>query len=66
MMGLKNPFHQFCANFYVSEARRLVKEFVHNCSTYQQNKGEHLHPARLLPPLDVPSVMWPNIAMDFV
>jgi hypothetical protein len=32
----------------------------------QRNKSEHLHPVGLLQPLDVPSSMWADIAIDFV
>jgi hypothetical protein len=32
----------------------------------QRNKTEHLHPVGLLQPLDVPSSVWSDIAMDFV
>jgi hypothetical protein len=36
------------------------------CTVCQRNKTEHLHPASLMQPLDVPSSIWSNIAMDFV
>jgi hypothetical protein len=39
---------------------------VHGCTVYQCNKTEHLHPAGLLKPLDVPLSVWSDIAMDFV
>ena len=32
----------------------------------QRNKSEHLHPGGLLQPLDVPTTVWADVAMDFV
>jgi len=32
----------------------------------QQNKTETLHPARLLQPLPVPSLIWADISLDFI
>jgi hypothetical protein len=32
----------------------------------QRNKTEHLHPAGLLQPLEVPSSVWAHVSMDFV
>lgn len=46
--------------------RRLVREFVRSCLVCQRNKTDHLHPAGLLQPLDVPSQIWADIALDFV
>jgi hypothetical protein len=43
-----------------------VREFIKGCSVCQRHKIEHLHPADLLQPLDVPTVVWQDIAMDFV
>ena len=45
---------------------RLVRDYIKGCSVCQRNKTEHLHPADLLQPLEVPSSVWADIAMDFV
>jgi hypothetical protein len=39
---------------------------LHTCTTCQCNKGEQLHPRVLLQPLEVPSTVWTDVAMDFV
>jgi hypothetical protein len=44
----------------------MVKDFVKACADCQRNKTEHLHPTALLQPLDVPSMVWSDIAMDFI
>jgi hypothetical protein len=44
----------------------LVRGYIRGCSVCQRNKIEHLHPAGLLHPLDVPISIWTNIIMDFV
>jgi hypothetical protein len=54
------------ASFYNPHASRKVREFVKSCTTCQRNKTEHLHPVGLLQPLDVPHLVWADIAMDFV
>jgi hypothetical protein len=32
----------------------------------QRNKSEHLHPVGLLQPLELPGLVWADIAIDFV
>jgi hypothetical protein len=44
----------------------MVREYVRGCSICQRNKTDHLHPAGLLRPLDVPQSVWSDISMDFV
>jgi len=43
-----------------------VRDYIKGCVVCQRNKTEHLHPAGLLQPLEVPSVVWADIALDFV
>jgi len=53
--GSEKTLHRLRREFVVDHDRRLVKEFVRSCFTCQRNKTEHLHPAGLLQPLEVPS-----------
>jgi hypothetical protein len=52
--------------FFTPRDMTLVCEYIRGCSVCQRNKTEHLHPADLLRPLDIPSSIWTNIVMDFV
>jgi hypothetical protein len=64
--GAQKTLHRLRASFYNPRSSKLVREFVKGCLVCQRNKTEHLHPAGLLQPLDVPSSIWSDIAMDFV
>ncbi|CAN6308396.1 unnamed protein product [Urochloa humidicola] len=64
--GVQKTLHRLRSSFYNPHANRLVRDYVKSCTTCQRNKSEHLHPAGLLQPLDVPSTVWADIAMDFV
>jgi transposase InsO family protein len=64
--GITKTLHHLCTNFHVPGSRALVTDIVCACATYQRNKTEHLHPASLLQPLEVPSAVWADIVMDFV
>jgi hypothetical protein len=44
----------------------VVQDFVRTCAVCQRNKTEHLQPGGLLQPLDVPTTVWADVAMDFV
>jgi hypothetical protein len=55
--GIAKTLHRLHANFHVPGNRAIVAEFLRACATCQQNKAEHLHPASLLQPLEVPSAV---------
>jgi hypothetical protein len=55
--GAQKTLHRLRTLFYNPNANNLVREFVKGCSVCQHNKSEHLHPAGLLQPLDVPSTI---------
>lgn len=43
-----------------------IQAFVAACPSCQQNKVEHLQPAGLLQPLQLPLQVWSDISMDFI
>jgi hypothetical protein len=52
--------------FYNPTARQRVRDYVRSYSVCQKNKTNHLHPVGLLQPLQVPTQVWSDIAMDFI
>jgi hypothetical protein len=63
--GIAKTLQQLCLDFHVPGMQVVVQDFVRACATCQRNKSEHLHLAGLLQPLDVPSIVWADVAMDF-
>lgn len=64
--GIQKTLQRLRQDFVIDHDRRLVQEFVRSYTTCQRNKTEALHPAGLLQPLEVPSQVWSDIAMDFI
>jgi hypothetical protein len=64
--GVQKTLHRLHATFFMPHDSRLVRDFIRGCSICQRHKTEHLHPTGLLQPLDIPTVVWQDIAMDFV
>jgi hypothetical protein len=64
--GVECTLHWLRADFYLSGVLSIVQDHVRVCAMCQRNKSKHLHPVGLLQPLDVPSTIWANVAMDFV
>lgn len=64
--GVQKTLRRLRQDFHVPKDRVMVQDFVRACATCQHNKSEHLHPAGLLQPLEVPSAVWSDVVMDFV
>ncbi|WVZ83528.1 hypothetical protein U9M48_030666 [Paspalum notatum var. saurae] len=64
--GIQKTLHRVRATFHIPGDRRLVRDHVGACRVCQQNKSEQMRPAGLLQPLQTPSAVWSDIAMDFV
>jgi hypothetical protein len=43
-----------------------VVRHIKECTTFQENKDEHTHPAGLLQPLPIPKHKYEIISMDFI
>ena len=56
--------HRLRASFYSPHVSRLVTDYVRSCIVCQRSKTEHLHPAGLLQPLELPSSVWADIVID--
>jgi hypothetical protein len=64
--GVHKTLHRLRADFHFPNDRVVVQDFVRTCAVCQRNKTEHLQPGGLLQPLDVPTTVWADVAMDFV
>lgn len=64
--GVQCTLHLLCADFHIPGDKALVQAFVRDCSVCQRNKTSHLLSSGLLQPLPVPSLIWSDVAMDFI
>jgi transposase InsO family protein len=64
--GVQKAVQRWRTSFYSPKALHRVREFVRSCAVCQRNKTQHLHPAGLLQPLPIPSMVWADISMDFI
>jgi hypothetical protein len=64
--GTKKTLHRLHVNFHILSTCVVVHDSVPTCMISQCNKSEHLHPVRLLQPLEVSSSIWSDVAMDFI
>jgi hypothetical protein len=52
--------------FFIPGTHAIIQTFVCIYAICRRHKSENLHLAGLLQPLEVPSTVWADIAMDFV
>jgi hypothetical protein len=64
--GVQRTWHRLRCDFHFPNMRTVVQDFVRECATYQRYKSEHLHPAGLLMPLPVPTIVLADIGLDFI
>lgn len=63
---VQKTLHRLRRDFHISGDHRLVQDLVQACAVCQCNQTETMRPAGLLQPLQVPSSVWADIAVDFI
>jgi hypothetical protein len=64
--GIDNMYRQVRERFSWKGLKEYVIKHVKECTTCQENKDEHTHPAGLLQPLPIPKHKLERISMDFI
>lgn len=64
--GAEKTYQRLSANFYWVGMRKEVKEFVARCMTCQTIKYSTSSPQGLLQPLEIPTRVWEDLALDFI
>lgn len=64
--GVARTYHRIASNFYSKSMKKYVHTFISTCQICQQMKDHHHLPAGLLQPLPIPTMVFEDIAMDFV
>jgi hypothetical protein len=64
--GIGKTYRQVRERFSWKGLKEDVIKHVKECTTCQENKDEHTHPAGLLQPLPIPEHKWESISMDFI
>jgi hypothetical protein len=64
--GISKTYRQVGERFAWKGLKEDVMKHVKECTTCQEKKDEHTHPAGLLQPLPIPEHKWESISMDFI
>ncbi|KAL0560774.1 hypothetical protein IC582_001187 [Cucumis melo] len=64
--GFLRTYKRISGELYWQGMKAVVKKYCAECLICQQNKTLCLSPAGLLLPLNIPTLIWNDISMDFV
>ncbi|WVZ52577.1 LOW QUALITY PROTEIN: hypothetical protein U9M48_003625 [Paspalum notatum var. saurae] len=64
--GSNKMYQDLKQKFWWIRMKREIATYVSECDVCQRIKADHLKPAGMLQPLEVPTWKWKNIHMDFI
>ncbi|KAL4030269.1 hypothetical protein IC575_008505 [Cucumis melo] len=64
--GFLRTYKRISRELYWQGMKAVIKKYCAECLICQQNKTLCLSPAGLLLPLNIPTLVWSDISMDFV
>ncbi|WVZ70764.1 hypothetical protein U9M48_019406 [Paspalum notatum var. saurae] len=64
--GSNKMYQDLKQKFWWTRMKREIAKYVSECDVCQRIKADHLKPAGMLQPLEVPAWKWENIHMDFI
>ncbi|WVZ81135.1 LOW QUALITY PROTEIN: hypothetical protein U9M48_028551 [Paspalum notatum var. saurae] len=64
--GSNKMYQDLKQKFWWTRMKREIATYVSECDVCQRIKADHLKPAGMLQPLEVPARKWENIHMDFI
>jgi hypothetical protein len=64
--GIVAPYHRVKRLFHWPQLRKAVELFVSECPICQRAKSQHCHYPDLLEQLQIPTIAWTFISMNFV
>jgi hypothetical protein len=64
--GSTKMYRDLRENFWWSNMKVEIAEYVSGCDTCQRIKASHLKTAGQMQPLSIPAWMWDDISMDFI
>jgi hypothetical protein len=65
-LGGTMMYHDLKVQFWWTRMKRETTCYVAECDTYQRVKADHMRPAGLMQPLNIPTWKWEDINMDFI
>jgi hypothetical protein len=64
--GSTKMYRDLRENFWWSNMKGEIVEYVSGCDTCQRIKASHLQTAGQMQPLSIPAWKWDDISMDFI